>query len=43
VDLLIGDSSKARDRLGWSPEVGFPELVKMMAAHDLEYEARRIR
>jgi GDPmannose 4,6-dehydratase len=43
VDLLIGDSSKARDRLGWTPEVDFPGLVKMMVAHDLEHEARRIR
>ena len=41
VDLLIGDASKARDRLGWTPEVGFEGLVKMMVEHDLERETRR--
>ncbi len=41
VDLLIGDSSKAREKLGWKPEVDFPTLVKMMVAHDLEVESRR--
>lgn len=41
VDLLIGDASKAREKLGWQPEVTFPELVKMMVAHDLKREATR--
>ncbi len=41
VDLLIGDASKAREKLGWTPEVSFPELVKMMVAHDLKREATR--
>ena len=41
VDLLIGDATKARTRLGWKPEVDFPELVKMMVAHDLEREATK--
>ena len=35
VDLLIGDASKARDTLGWVPEVGFPQLVHMMVDSDL--------
>ena len=35
VDLLIGDATKARTKLGWTPEVDFPTLVKMMVAHDL--------
>lgn len=35
VDLLIGDSSKARSRLGWEPKVSFPELVAMMVDADL--------
>ena len=35
VDLLIGDASKARDRLGWKPQVAFPELIRMMVDHDL--------
>jgi GDPmannose 4,6-dehydratase len=43
VDLLIGDASKARERLGWVPEVSFPDLVKMMVAHDLETEAAKTR
>ena len=36
VDLLIGDSRKAREKLGWSPRVSFPELVRMMVDADLE-------
>jgi len=41
VDLLIGDASKAREKLGWKPEVDFASLVKMMVAHDLDVESRR--
>lgn len=41
VDVLIGDASKARDVLGWKPEVGFEELVRLMVHHDLELEAAR--
>ena len=36
ADYLLGDSSKAREKLGWQPEVSFEQLVKMMVAHDLE-------
>ena len=43
VDILTGDASKARQRLGWKPKVSFPELVKMMVEADLEEEARRAR
>ena len=35
VDLLLGDSSKARKKLGWEPKVDFNQLVKLMADHDL--------
>lgn len=35
VDLLIGDSTLARERLGWQPRVNFPELVTMMVENDL--------
>jgi GDPmannose 4,6-dehydratase len=42
VDLLIGDPAKAKDKLGWQPEVNFEQLVAMMVEHDLEYEARRL-
>jgi len=41
VDLLIGDATKARTKLGWKPEVDFPALVKMMVAHDLQREATK--
>ena len=43
VDLLIGDATKARTRLGWVPEVDFPTLVSMMVAHDLELERTKLR
>src|SRR5215475_3792873 len=36
VDVLIGDAAKARDKLGWTPTVSFPELVRMMVESDLE-------
>ncbi|GIW96463.1 MAG: GDP-mannose 4,6-dehydratase [Pirellulaceae bacterium] len=36
VDLLLGDASKAREKLGWRPKVTFPELVQMMVEHDLQ-------
>ena len=35
VDRLLGDASKARQKLGWSPKVRFPELVRMMVDADL--------
>lgn len=36
VDVLLGDSSKAREKLGWVPRVGFEALIDMMIDHDLE-------
>jgi GDPmannose 4,6-dehydratase len=36
VDVLIADPSKACRELGWSPQVGFTELVKMMVDADLD-------
>ena len=38
VDLLIGDYSKAKTKLGWEPTVRFSELVRMMVDHDRERE-----
>ncbi|MCP2732648.1 GDP-mannose 4,6-dehydratase [Limnofasciculus baicalensis] len=35
VDLLIGDPTKAKDKLGWEPSVTFEELVKLMVDGDL--------
>jgi GDPmannose 4,6-dehydratase len=43
VDLLIGDPSKARQQLGWQPEVSFDELVSMMVEHDIAYESARLK
>jgi GDPmannose 4,6-dehydratase len=38
VDVLIGDYTKAKAKLGWEPTVHFEELVKMMVDHDRELE-----
>jgi GDPmannose 4,6-dehydratase len=35
VEHLIGDASKAREKLGWTPEVGFEQLIRMMVESDL--------
>jgi GDPmannose 4,6-dehydratase len=35
VDLLIGDPTKARQKLGWQPSITFPELVALMVEADL--------
>jgi GDPmannose 4,6-dehydratase len=40
VDLLIADPSKAREKLGWTPEVSFRQLIEMMVDSDLAAEAR---
>jgi len=42
VDILIGDPSKAKAKLGWEPKVQLPELVKMMMDHDLEQAKREV-
>jgi GDPmannose 4,6-dehydratase len=36
VDLLVGDSSKAKRDLGWAPRTSFEELVRLMVNADLE-------
>lgn len=36
VDLLVGDPSKAKRKLGWQPSVSFKELVEMMVEADLK-------
>lgn len=43
VDLLIGDSSKAAEKLGWRPEVDFKTLVDSMVDNDVELLARERR
>lgn len=42
VDLLIGDPTKAKTKLGWVPEVDFPQLVKMMVENDLRIETAKL-
>ena len=42
VDILIGDPSKAKAKLGWKPKVKLPELVNMMMKHDLEQAKREV-
>jgi GDPmannose 4,6-dehydratase len=41
VDMLIGDYSKARHKLGWQPRTSFEELVKIMVQADVEKVKRR--
>jgi GDPmannose 4,6-dehydratase len=40
VDLLIGDASKAKQKLGWEPKTSFEELVHLMVQSELEAEAK---
>ena len=40
VDLLVGDATKAEQTFGWTPEVGFDELVRMMVDHDVSEQRR---
>jgi len=40
VDTLLGDASKARAELGWTPRIGFDELVREMAEADLALARR---
>jgi len=35
VDLLIGDASKAKNKLGWTPKYSLEELIKEMMKHDI--------
>jgi len=40
VDLLLGDSTKARNELGWKTQVTFKQLISQMVNHDLELAQR---
>jgi GDPmannose 4,6-dehydratase len=42
VDILIGDPSKAKTKLGWEPKVQLPELVKMMVQNDVKIAEKEI-
>lgn len=43
VDLLIGDASKAQEKLGWKPKVSFNELVTMMVENDIAEQSALMR
>ncbi len=43
VDVLLGDSSYARKKLGWKPELSFKQLIKMMVDADLERAEKEIK
>ena len=40
VETLLGDASKARDKLGWTPKIGFKDLVAEMVREDLKASER---
>ena len=42
VDLLLGDASKARQKLGWTPQTDVRALAKLMVEHDLELAKREL-
>jgi GDPmannose 4,6-dehydratase len=42
VETLLGDASKAKEKLGWTPKITFNELVKEMAFSDLELTRREV-
>jgi GDPmannose 4,6-dehydratase len=42
VDLLLGDCSKARQKLEWKPKLNFQDLVRLMVDSDLEAESTRL-
>jgi len=42
VDILIGDPSKVKSKLGWEPKVQLPELVKMMMDYDMEQAEKEL-
>ena len=41
VDILLGNPTKAEQKLGWKRKVDFPGLVKLMVEHDLKIEAEK--
>jgi len=40
VSVLVGDATKAHERLGWQPKIGFQELIEMLVDADLANEKR---
>ena len=42
VDLLLGDASKAKEKLGWTPKTDLQELARIMVEHDLNLAKREL-
>jgi GDPmannose 4,6-dehydratase len=42
VDVLIGDASKAREKLGWKPKTGLSSLITMMVTSDMELAKKEL-
>ena len=42
VETLLGDSTKAKDELGWEPGISFDDMVREMVAHDVEIAKRHV-
>lgn len=42
VETLLGDPTKAKEKLGWTPQITFSELVDEMVTHDLD-KAKRFK
>lgn len=42
LETLVGDATKARERIGWSPEIGFEEMVKEMVSADLARHKKKL-
>jgi GDPmannose 4,6-dehydratase len=42
VEHLIGDSSKAREKLGWEPRTSFDEMIRLMVDADLDLLGRGV-
>jgi len=40
VETLLGDPSKARDKLGWEPKISFDKMIEEMVEHDLNEATR---
>jgi GDPmannose 4,6-dehydratase len=36
IDVLLGDPTRAKKKLGWTPTISFPELIKDMVASDIK-------